>query len=303
MRWLALLAGVLVAGAVLAASPAARIPALDRLMQADARLQTIGWRLARGNAAFCPMTRPATGLLLMDAANFRDPAAIRRGLGLAGDIAVNAVAAGSPADGAGLKPGEDVLAIGNQAMADLPPTAAQDPFRLADLHDRLDRELAERGTVTLRLADRSVALPGEPACSARFAIGPAGQRSVAGDGRVILSQADVEAGEDHAAAIAAHELAHVILGHGTRGQPVATIRAQEQAADRLAPWLLANAGYDPAAMLWLAEGRKDGLIAPATHGSWRNRARAIRAELAVIAAAGPQPLDWRGRFAPRLQMR
>ena len=79
MRRLAWLAGVLVAGAVLAASPAARIPALDRLMQADARLQTIGWRLARDNAAFCPLTRPATGLLLMDAANFRDPAAIRRG--------------------------------------------------------------------------------------------------------------------------------------------------------------------------------------------------------------------------------
>lgn len=299
MRRLALLAGVLIAGAALA-SP---LPALDRLMQADGRLQTIGWRLARGNAAFCPRTGPATGLLLMDAANFRDPAAIRRGLGLAGDIAVNAVAEGSPADRAGLKPGEDVRAIGNQAMADLPPAAAQDPFRLAGLHDRLDRELAERGAVTLRLADRSVALPGEPACSARFAIGPAGQRSVAGDGRVILSQADVEAGEDIAAAIVAHELAHVILGHGTRGRAVATIRAQEQAADRLAPWLLANAGYDPAAMLRLAESRKDGLIAPATHGSWRNRARAIRAELAVIAAAGPPPLDWRGRFAPPPQMR
>jgi hypothetical protein len=299
MRWLALLAGALIAGAALATP----LPALDRLMQADARLQTIGWRLARGNAAFCGQTRPATGLLLMDAANFRDPAAIRTALGLSGDIAVNAVAQGSPAERAGLKPGEDVLAIAGQAMATLPPAPPQDPFRLAALHEALDRELADRGAVTLRLAGRSVALPGEPACAARFAIGPAGQRPVSGDGRVILGQADVEAGEDHAAAIAAHELAHVILGHGTRGQAVATIRAQEQAADRLAPWLLANAGYDPAAMLRLAESRKDGLIAPATHGSWRNRARAIGAELAAIAAAGPPPLDWRARFAPRPQMR
>ncbi len=296
---LALLAGALLAGTALAAP----LPALDRLMEADARLQTIGWRLARGNAAFCPETRPASGLLLMDAANFRDPAAIRAALGLTGDIAVNAVAQGSPAERAGLKPGENVFALAGQAMAALPPAAAQDPFRLATLHDRLDRELAMTGTVTLQLADRAVTLNAEPACAARFAIGPVGQKPVSGDGRVILGQADVEAGEGHAAAIAAHELAHVILRHSTRGQPASAIRAQEQAADRLATWLLANAGYDPAAMLRLAEGRGDGLIAPATHGSWRSRARAIRAELAAVAAAGPPPLDLRGRFAPPAQMR
>jgi membrane-associated protease RseP (regulator of RpoE activity) len=290
---LALLAGALVAG-----TAAAPMPALDRLIEADARLQTIGWRLARGNAPFCAETRPATGLLLMDAANFRDPAAIRAALGLTGDIAVNAVAQGSPAQRAGLKPGEGVVALAGQAMAALPPAAAQDPFRLAGLHDRLDRELAITGTVTLQLADRAVTISAEPACAARFAIGPAGQKPVSGDGRVILGQADAEAGEGHAAAIAAHELAHVILRHTTRGASFATIRAQEQAADRLAPWLLANAGYDPAAMLRLAEGRGDGLIAPATHGSWRHRARAIRAELAAVAAAGPPPLDWRSRFAP-----
>ncbi|MEY4722228.1 MAG: hypothetical protein RIQ46_1953 [Pseudomonadota bacterium] len=295
---LALLAGALVAG-----TAAAPMPALDRLIEADARLQTIGWRLARGNAPFCAETRPATGLLLMDAANFRDPAAIRAALGLTGDIAVNAVAQGSPAQRAGLKPGEGVVALAGQAMAALPPAAAQDPFRLAGLHDRLDRELAITGTVTLQLADRAVTISAEPACAARFAIGPAGQKPVSGDGRVILGQADAEAGEGHAAAIAAHELAHVILRHTTRGASFATIRAQEQAADRLAPWLLANAGYDPAAMLRLAEGRGDGLIAPATHGSWRHRARAIRAELAAVAAAGPPPLDWRSRFAPPAQMR
>lgn len=296
---LALLAGALLASAALATP----LPALTRLMEADARLQTIGWRLARGNAAFCPETRPATGLLLMDAANFRYPAAIRAALGLTGDIAVNAVAQGSPAERAGLQPGEEVMALAGQAMTTLPPAPAQDPFRLAGLHDRLDRELAMTGTVTLQLADRAVTINAEPACAARFAIGPAGQRPVSGDGRVILGPADIEAGEGHAAAIAAHELAHVILRHSTRGQPASAIRAQEQAADRLAPWLLANAGYDPAAMLRLAEGKADGLIAPATHGSWRHRAGAIRAELAAIAAAGPPPLDWRQRFAPPLQMR
>ena len=68
----------------------------------EARLFEAGWRLARGNAAYCEDKELSLGWLLHDAAAYGDAAAVRKALGLQGDIAVQAVASGSPAALAGI---------------------------------------------------------------------------------------------------------------------------------------------------------------------------------------------------------
>lgn len=284
--------------------------ALATLMAEDARLQSLGWGLARANAPFCADAPPGLGLQLLDAANFRDPPAIRAALGLSGDIAVGAVAAHSPAARAGLRAGEEVLAIDGEPMDALAKAAPGDPLRLASLHQRIEQTLAARGAITLTLRDRTVTLTGEPACASRFELALSGRRAVAEGSRVVIGRDALNANpfDAEAAVIVAHELAHNVLRHRVRleagGRLTAEVRRTEREADRLAVWLLANAGHDPQAALRLAEGwlraGDKGLLRAPTHDGWQARRDLMAREVEAVAqarAAQPQgPLDWRARF-------
>jgi membrane-associated protease RseP (regulator of RpoE activity) len=305
---LRLLAGL----ALLLAAPARADvgPALATLMAEDARLQSLGWGLARANAPFCADAPPGVGLLLLDAANFRDPSAIRAALGLSGDIAVGAVAAGSPAARAGLRAGEEVLAINGEPMDRLAHTAPGDPLRLAGLHQRIEQALAAHGAIALTLSDRTVTLTGEPACASRFELALSGRRAVAEGSRVVIGRDALNANpvDAEAAVIVAHELAHNVLRHRLRleagGRLTAEVRRFEREADRLAVWLLANAGHDPQAAIRLAEGwlraGDKGVFRAPTHDGWQARRDLMAREVEAIAQARkaqPQgPLDWRRRF-------
>ena len=161
--------------------------ALVRLQQEDARLQSIGWRLATANAPFCA-PRSSIGLLLQDMANFTDPARMRAATGIAGDIAVQAVAAGSPAEIAGLAASDEIVAIDRRAMADLPPAKAGDWQRLASLHDLVDAALDRDGEVRIafrRAGDesREVTVGSNQTCPSRFELIDNSERAVA-DGHV-----------------------------------------------------------------------------------------------------------------------
>lgn len=284
--------------------------ALKTLMAEDARLQSIGWGLAQANAPFCADAPPGIGLMLLDAANFRDPPAIRAALGLSGDIAVGAVAANSPAGRAGLRAGEAVLAIDGEPMDALASAAPGDPLRLAGLHQRIEQALAARGAITLTLADRAITLIGEAACASRFELALSGRRAVAEGSRVVIGRDALNANpqDAEAAVIVAHELAHNVLRHRVRleagGRLTAEVRRTEREADRLAVWLMANAGHDPHAALRLAEGwlraGDKGLFRAPTHDGWQARRDLMAREAEAVAqarAARPQgPLDWRSRF-------
>lgn len=284
--------------------------ALTTLMAEDARLQSIGWGLARANAPFCADAPPGVGLLLLDAANFRDPPAIRAALGLTGDIAVGAVATDSPAARAGLRAGEEVLAIDDQPVDALPSVAPGDPRRLAGLHDRIGQALGQRGFMSLTLRDRTVTLTGEAACASRFELALSGRRAVAEGSRVVIGREALDSNpqDAEAAVIVAHELAHNVLRHRVRleagGRLTAEVRRTEREADRLAVWLLTNAGHDPRAALrladgWLRAGDK-GLLRAPTHDGWQARRDLMAREVEAVAAARARqprgPLDWRERF-------
>lgn len=309
------------AALALAASPALAGPAEDRaglqkLQSEDLRLQAIGWRLATGNARFCD-ARPSIGLLLQDMANYGQPARMRAAAGIAGDIAVQAVVGGSPAALAGLAANDEILSIDGRPMAGLPRAKAGDWARLAALHDAVEAALARDGRVSLawRAADgerREAVIEGMPACPSRFELLDSGGRAVADGKRVLIGRKFAGFGyvEDEVAAAVAHELAHNLLGHRAwlraAGRTRKNIRVTEREADRLMPWLLANAGYDPGAAVRFFErwgpGNDGWIFRARTHDGWDERADFTRAELAPIAAlvARDGAADWRLHFRREL---
>ena len=319
-RRLGVLAGVVAAALLPPVTAAARenldyTTAIPVWQAHEARLLSIGWRLARANAPLCQSRQRAIGLMLADVRRYEDPERARRAQSISRDVVIEAVAAGSPAQAAGMRAGAEVLAIGGQpvgAIAD--PRAKRDEASDA-VHDRIDSLLARQGNVTLRIAPpdqpaRDVTIAGEPVCRSRFALLRAGSYAqTRGFTIEVAVQLLAEApSDDEAATMIAHELSHNILGHWQRnvaaGRTYVAIRRNEREADRMAPWLMANAGFDPAAALrfFTSWGQRHGggITRSPTHDSWQDRVAAIRAELPALAAArqgqGAQLADWRERF-------
>lgn len=275
-------------------------------------MQSLGWKLAHANAPFCTDVQPAIGLLLGDVRNFARPDPVRRTLGLAGDIAVAAVAEGSPAQRAGLRAGDEVTAIDGALTSSLPAARARDFTRLTALHDALDAVLSAKGSVAIEVAaagGRRIThtIFAAPVCRSRFELLDDANHAGA-DGRVVRIGRGIlaeNADEAQAAALVAHELAHNMLSHRARlaaqGRSNGNIRATEREADRLSVWLIANAGYDPeAAIRFMAawgQRHDKGLLRRPDHDGWRDRLALMQVELAKIRqSAIALPIDWRAHF-------
>ena len=198
-------------------------------------------------------------------------------------------------------------------MADLPAAKPNDWKRLTSLHDRIDQALASTGSVRIAWRDqdgtaREAAIAGVPACGTRFDLLDGGGRAVADGKRVIFGRKFEGFGlsEDEMAAAVAHEFANNLLAHrkwlNTAGRKWRNVRVSEREADRLMPWLLANAGYDPAAAVrffrkW-GPGNDGWIFRAPTHDGWDERAEFVAGELPGIAAltARGKAADWRTHF-------
>lgn len=321
---------VLVAGSALLVAASASATDTDarrgELIQSFASLQSrdqhlldVGWKLAAANAAYCSEALPSIGLLLTDMAAYGEQRkALRDALQLPGDIAVLAVARGSPAQAAGLWPNAPILGLDGEAM---PVSLAEGTpawRRVQDLHDRIDLALREAGSVEIAWRDRDnsivrTRIGGASACASRFEVLDDGSKAMAEGARVIFGRDFPGFGypEPEFAAAVAHELAHNLLGHrawlAEHGRKRKHVRLTEREADRLMPWLLANAGYDPAAARSFMERwgprHGGGLLRKRTHDGWDERVEFIAAELTEIAelrAAG-QPADWASHFRRDVQ--
>jgi hypothetical protein len=278
----------------------------------DLRLQSVGWRLTTANAPFCDNAAPAIGLLLQDMANYAQPARMRVAAGIAGDVAVEAAVPDAPAALAGVSTNDEILSIDGRSMADLPRARANDWKRLTSLHDMIDEALARDGAVRIAWRDargvvHDASIAGAPACPTRFELLDGGGRAVADGKRVVFGRKFSGFGldPDEIAAAVAHELAHNLLAHRawlTGQRTTKNIRLTEREADRLMPWLLANAGYDPAAAVrffhkW-GPGNDGWIFRAPTHDGWDERAGFAAGELPKIAAltATGAPADWRTHF-------
>ena len=318
MRALIAAAGVLLlAGPPLDAQPAlakidytAERASIGRYQDADQRLQDVGWQLALGNAAFCSKVVPSIGLQLQDMASYGAPTIARAALGLKRDFAVQTAARGSPAAAAGaFTRNREVSALGQMDPNTVPAGAAMDWQRLVTVHDHIDTELRQHGRIAVTFADGgAVAAQPVTVCATRFELLGAGDTAVADGARVVIG-IDFPAfdyDEPVFAGLVAHELAHNVLGHDAwldrNGRSRTHVRRTEREADRLMPWLLANAGYDPAATAQFFKTYKPGsggfLFIAGSHDRWPYRAQIASAELPLITdlMAREGRADWRVHF-------
>nr|WP_155799970.1 hypothetical protein [Porphyrobacter sp. AAP82] len=310
--------------ALLAAPPAEPAPvdyaaeraAIARYQDANQRLQDAGWRLARANAPFCAQVIPAIGLQVQDMASYGGPDVARKALGLTRDFAVNAAAAGSPAALSGaFTRNREIVRLGNSDPNDWPAAPPMAWERTTRAHEHIDAMLAEHGGIAITFADGTQArITPVEVCATRFDLYAGEHRAFANGTRVIFGIDSPAYGYAEAVftALVAHELAHNVLGHDAwldrNGRKPGNVRRIEREADRLVPWLLANAGYDPAAgaafMRQWGKQNDGGIRLRRTHDGWDERAENMAAEVplvrAVLAAEGRA--DWAAHFRREIDL-
>lgn len=298
-------------GAAASADP----PVYAALAAMEARVAVIGFRLTTANAAWCPVQQPQFGWVWGDPRLYD---ADRRAAALAAYGAtdrdapfVAAVAPASPAAAAGLRVGTAVTGMLGRAV---PDGADAHPFARITAIETWLSALPPTAPLALDTGDTG-ALKISPVagCISDFRVEANEKAGAVADGRMVLvNQGLVQFADDddELAAAIAHELAHNILRHRARldaagvdrglgkqfGRSARLFKQTEVEADRLSVWLLAGAGYDPAAAarFWTRFGQRKGrpLVQAGTHPGWRDRVASLNAEAAAIAAAraSGQPL-------------
>ena len=274
---------------------AAERAGIGQFQDADQRLQSVGWKLARANSAFCNKTTASIGLRLQDTASYGRPDIAQAALGLEGAFAVQAAAAGSPAalSGAFVR-NREVTRLGAQDPNSWRGGKRQYWDRLTQVHDWIDDQLASKGSVTVTFADgEAVTIEPVTVCATRFKLLGASKQALADGSNVFLGVRFPGFAWDEDAVFAgvvAHELAHNLLGHTAwldrNKRKRKHVRLTEREADRLMPWLMANAGYDPQAahdfMTRWGKNHNAGLFLMRSHEGWDERAEHIAAEIPIV---------------------
>lgn len=292
---------------------------LEIFQQSEDRLFRIGYRLATANAPFCDQAISVSGLLIHDADSYGDPDAVRRTFRLSADVAAQAVAPDSPAAKAGIQQNDTILAIAGQAIAHDWPRTEPRWERLFALRDTIDAALS-RGAVEVswqrdEAPAETAQIVGVPACPTRFELVVSDKGAAADGNRVLVGENFPGLAYDEAALAAAiaHEMAHNILRHPQTfretGWKRKLVRLSERDADRLMPWLLYNAGYDPRAAVRFMQtwGPRHGgwIFRKRTHDGWDERVEFIEAELAKVAEAALSRedglADWSVHFSGELE--
>lgn len=281
----------------------------------DQRLQDVGWELVRGNVDFCARTIPSIGLQLQDMASYGSPNIARAALGLTGDFAVQTVARGSPAALSGaFAVNREVTRLAWHDPNEWDAGEKMEWQRLVAAHDHVDALLAKNGDIEITFADgKTTRVEPIEVCATRFELMGEGERAVADGERVVIGiEFPAFAYEEPVfAGVVAHELAHNLLGHRAwllqEGRKQRNIRLAEREADRLMPWLMANAGYDPRAAQEFMErwgpGNDGWIFRDRSHDGWDERAEFIAAEIPKINAlmASEGQADWSVHFRREIQ--
>lgn len=317
LRLLALL--LLSAGPAVAAhgQGAASAESLAAMRALDQRVAAVGHRLAVANLNWCAEQTWLPGFVLHDlsqyGADYR-PAAIEA-FGLDAGPGVLALVPGGPAERAGLRTNDILLAFDGQPVPQGVPARNGSFAQMERILAALDAAFADgRASLAVRRgAERlSIRVEAVRGCATRFQLIPGGRMNAQADGiyvQVTTALAQYATDEGELAAVLAHEFAHNVLGHRVRlnqagvqrgllanfGMNARRIRETEVEADRLSVWLMARAGYDPeaASRFWGRFGRRGlNFLGSPTHPNWRLRVQSFEAEIAKLRAAqtAHQPL-------------
>lgn len=279
---------------------------LEQIVSADAMLARIGHRLSVANVELCPRTALLPGWSLHAAslygAEVRVAATAR--FGLEGDLPGLAyVVPGSPAEAAGLRAGDLILAVDGRALNPGPARSAPSEDGFAGNRAVLDAALTP-GPATLRIRRDArtldLILTPQRGCGYAFLVQPSSDLSASAwedQIQITTAMAAYAGDDDDLAFVVAHEFAHAVLRHplerGGLGRLPWRTEAREREADRVSLYLMARAGYDPArapaflrrmgADFWQVRQPQLG------HPSAESRARALDpvvAEIARLRAAG-----------------
>ena len=277
---------------------------------------SVGYHLAATAGDLCQQQVAAIGLEVDDLDSYAPAyrAEAMRELGLGELPGVSAVAAGGPADRAGVHAGDAIVAIDGVAV----PT--QGGFaREQEVLAMLDRAASagEVGLVLMRAGHQlKISVHPEPVCPTRFQVRPSSELQALADGQyveVTTALVDFVRGPDQLAAVLAHELAHNILHHRSRldaaGRTPDRILQTENEADRLSIYLVDRGGYsiDATRNFWarLAHHSRHAR-GMRTHLPGKQRLAEISAEIArlrAMKAAGEQaePAFMEGGSLPLLR--
>ncbi len=257
--------------------PPQEIDALSALIARQDRIYRVAAPLMVKNAPLCrSFARPLLGFTAKNLYSYPaelTPAA-ESALKLDDRLRVMQVLDGSGAMRAGIRAGDILQSIQDQPL----PLGAQAENEAARLLAPLIKNATDISVVILR-QERSIRLtiPLTAACAFSMEIGNSPQVNAYADGRRIMitrGMLDFLSSDEELAVILAREIAHNILQHAASQQMTATMASMidallplkpdtaalgsrgglrpmpakaDQEADRLAMYLLARAGYDPAA--------------------------------------------------------
>lgn len=287
---------------------------LRALRDADVRVATIAFRLATANLDLCQDVAANAGVVLHDADQYsqaaRDEA--RDVFGLGEWPGVSGVVSEGPADKAGIRADDALIAINGEPTVPRSPTAKVRESRRGDyaqmgrLLTRLQTALAQ-GPVEIELLrdGRRITTTLAPvmACASAIQLMPSKKLHGGADGQMIsitTALVDFAQNDDELAIIIAHEMAHNALRHRASldeqkvsrgllsifGANARKIRDTECAADHIGLFLAARAGYaiEVAPNFWRRFGRTYdfGPFSDPTHPSGKERARAADATIAQI---------------------
>ena len=284
----------LIAAPAFAAPKAETVAAYRAIGAQDAKLATVGHRLANANAKFCTHKMGYNpGWVLHDIAQYPDAEAAKAAFGFAQPVEVAFVVAGGDAETQGVKASDSLVRIGNRDITSFSKILRSGVERLNEVRTFLDDLWGPNYLAPLRVQrgaeTRELLFQLNPVCASHFWVDASNKIDAGADGnqvRVTSALIDFVVSDDELAAVAAHELAHNLLGHppgsaNTRKRKSITITELE--ADRLSMWLLTNAGYDPQAAVrfWQRCGPKScvGLF---RYPGWKKRVAAIKAEIELI---------------------
>lgn len=286
---------------------------LEGLRVADVRVGTVLFTLAKANDALCDEHWPLTGLIVHSTYSYDEGvrADVIRHFDFESSIGVEGVVRGSPADRAGVRADDSIVAInGAPVSADETRAAALDALDSVGPGTPLTLGLRHSGQF------RAVTLTPVRGCLARAEIDVSDGTNAATDGHLIQVDSglvNLIGGDDQElASIIAHELGHIVLHHPERltaahvdrgflrvfGKSSRLLKRTEIEADRLSVTLMANAGYDPKAAVryWLTYGPRldDHRGWGSVHPAWQDRAAAIGDEAQRVAGEPRRPIipDW-----------
>lgn len=290
--------------------------ALIGLQAKDARVAAIAFRLVTANLALCPVRAPQSGMILHDAAQYREDfrqAAIRA-FGLGDGPSILAIVPAGPAAVAGLRVGDRLVAVDGAPFVAVATRVSKGSYAGMDrAAQMLDAALAHgRAIIDARrggVAIHAVIVP-VPGCASRVQLVPSDSYDSGADGSLITittALMDFTLDDDELAMIIGHEMAHNVLGHrailaaaGIKGglsshfgRAAARIRATEMEADRWGVFFAARAGYaaDAGPRFFARFGRSHGLgfLSDPTHPTEALRVRALEqtvTEIRQLAAQG-----------------